>query len=222
MRRKELLSLYTLERKIDPHTGKEKTVSRYIGPWYTADKKACRTCAVKTLMGCVLAAAAFVTAGIIPCWTALNNYVAPWHIACLLPLMYMILGAVKLLRLKERFDHVDRSESAERIKASALGMAILGGAWSVSAGISLLLSAHPLKGREETLAVLAARLAGMSWLNEGIYIACGLVMVLVGTLVCLAARRLVIRREEPTQKDAAQEAAPGIAEKQITSCPEDS
>ena len=114
MRRREVLKLFETEYKIDPATGKEKRVNRYIGPWYTFDKKQRKACAIKGGIAWLLGVAAFITAGVMPTWAGLCNYVVPWLILCMLPLCYLGMGVVKLLRLKDEFTEIDKAESTGR------------------------------------------------------------------------------------------------------------
>jgi len=172
MRRRDVLKLFVTEYETDPATGKEKRVTRYIGPWYTMDAKPRRSCGIVCGIAWLLAAAAFVTAGVIPSWAGLCGYVVPWYILCLLPLFYLLLGFVKLLRLKENFTEVDKSESLGYVQTSGLALAALGGAWSIATVIFLLLN-----DRSMTLP------------QELIFMGCGVVTAAVGGAVLLAARK---------------------------------
>lgn len=172
MRRSEMRKLFETEYQTDPATGKEKRVARYIGPWYTMDPKKRRSFAVGCGIGWLLGVAAFITAGVIPSWAGLCNYVVPWYIMCMLPLFYLLLGTIKLLRLKSEFTEIDKSESLGYIKASTLGLAVLGGAWSLATVIFLLLGDHT-----------------MTLTQELIFLGCGVVTTVLGVLGGVAARR---------------------------------
>lgn len=179
MRRGEMMKLFVTEYQTDPATGKEKRVARYIGPWYTMEKKPRRTCAIKCGMGWVLAVAAFIIAGVVPSWAGLCNYVVPWYILCMLPLFYLLLGTFKLLRLKKQFTEIDKSESVGYISTSGLALAGLGGAWSIATVIFLLLNDH-----------------SMTLTQELIFLGCGVVTAVVGGLVRLGAKKLEVRDAE--------------------------
>lgn len=163
MRRAEMQKLFTTEYQMDPKTGKDKLVQRYTGSWYTLDKKPRRTCGWLCLAGWVLALAAFITAGVLPTWAGLCNYVVPWYILCMLPLFYLLLGSFRLLQLKEQFTEIDKSESLGYIKTSGIGLAVLGAVWSITTIIFLLVS-------DKTM-MLA---------NELIFLACAIVNTAVG------------------------------------------
>lgn len=180
MRRREVLKLFETEYKIDPATGKEKRVNRYIGPWYTFDKKQRKACAIKGGIAWLLGVAAFITAGVMPTWAGLCDYVVPWLILCMLPLCYLGMGVVKLLRLKDEFTEIDKAESTGYMQTSSLGLAVLGGLWSISTIVFLLLT-----DRTITLA------------NELIFLACGLITAALGIWVWWEMRNaeLSARRE---------------------------
>ena len=167
MRRAEMQKLFITEYQVDPKTGKDKAVSRYIGTWYTMDKKLRRTCALLCLAGWVLAVAAFITAGVLPTWAGLCNYVVPWYILCMLPLFYLLLGSVKLLRLKKQFTEIDKSESLGYLKTSGIGLAVLGAVWSITTVVFLLTSNKTMMLANELIflgcAVVNAAVGAAAW-----------------------------------------------------------
>ncbi|MBE5803873.1 MAG: hypothetical protein E7316_05115 [Clostridiales bacterium] len=197
MRRREMLNLFVTEYQADPATGKEKRVARYIGPWYTLEKQPRRACTLKCAAGWLLCLAAFITAGMIPSWAGLCNYVVPWYILCLLPLFYLLLGVIKLARLKPEFTAVDESESLGYIRASSLGLAALGGLWSITTVIFLLATDR-----------------AMTLPQELIFLGCGVVTATMGVLAYLAARRAPVQAKE---KEAAAETAPETTGEEIIS-----
>ena len=197
MRRKELNKLFETEYRVDPATGKEKRAARYVGPWYTLKKKPRRACALKGGIAWVLGVAAFITAGVIPTWAGLCSYVVPWYILCMLPLFYLALGIVKLMRLKGEFTQMDREESLGYVQTSGLGLAVLGGAWSLTTAIFLLLS------RQE-----------MTLPQELIFLACGLVTAAGGLLVHFAAKAVPVEAKE---KEAVNATASETTGEEITS-----
>ncbi len=200
MRRKEMLKLFETEYKVDPATGREKRVSRYIGPWYTMEKKQRLACAIKGGIAWALGVAAFITAGVLPTWAGLCNYVVPWLILCLLPLFYLALGVVKLARLKEPFSELDKAESLGYVSASGLGLAVLGGLWSLTTVIFLLVTQHT-----------------MTMANELIFLGCGLATAALGLGVWLMVKRLPADEIKPNEKEAADEAASAENEENLTS-----
>lgn len=138
MRFRDVKKLYTTEYRIDPDTGKERPTMRYIGPMHTLERPQRRSALLRSLAGLALGAAAFAVAGLTTCWAQLCWYVAPWFMLCLLPLFYLLLGTIKLLRLKEQFTEIDRADSFGYVRMAGLGLMVLGGAWAISAGIFLL------------------------------------------------------------------------------------
>lgn len=188
MRRRDILKLYTTEYRTDSKTGKEKAVARYTGPLYGIEKKQRRSCAALCWAGWVMGAAAFVLAGLTPCWAQLCSYVAPFFILCLLPLFYLLLGAFKLMRLKEQFTEVDRADSFGYVQRSGLGLIVLGGAWVIATVVFLLLE------RPE-----------MTLQNELIFLGCGVVSALSGALPCLGTRRVHLT-STANEKEAAEAA----------------
>jgi len=200
MRRKELLKLFETTYKVDPATGKEKRVSHYIGPWYTIGEKQRRACAAKGGVAWLVGVAAFITAGVLPTWAGLCNYVVPWLILCMLPLFYLVLGTVKLARLKERFTQPDKAESIGYMQSSGLGLAVLGALWSITTVIFLLLTQRTLTMR-----------------NELIFLGCGLVTAALGLGVWLMVKRLPAAEIKPNEKEAAGEAASAENEENLIS-----
>ncbi len=165
MRFREVRKLYTTEYRIDPETGKEKPTMRYIGPMHTLERPRRRRALLHSLAGLALGAAAFALAGLTPCWAQLCWYVAPWFMLCLLPLFYLLLGTLKLLRLKEQFTEIDRADSFGYVRMAGLGLMVLGGAWAVSTGVYLLTNQPD-----------------MTMSNEMIFLCCGVVTALAGLL----------------------------------------
>ena len=172
MRRAEMQKLFITDYQVDPKTGKDKTVTRYIGTWYTMDQKLRRTCALLCLAGWVLAVAAFITAGVLPTWAGLCNYVVPWYILCMLPLFYLLLGSVKLLRLKKQFTEIDKSESLGYLKTSGIGLMALGAVWCITTVVFLLTSNKTM--------MLA---------NELIFLGCSIISAAVGGGVCAVGKK---------------------------------
>lgn len=185
MRRKELMKLFTTEYQVDPATGKEKRVTNYIGPWYTLEQKARKAGAIKCAIGWVLALAAFIAAGVIPSWAGLCNYVVPWYILCMLPLYYLVLGLIKLVRLKAEFTEPDKSESVGYIGTSGLALGVLGGAWCVATIVFLLVGDR-----------------SMTLTQELIFLCCGVVTAAIGLLVHFTAKALPVQAKEKEAANA--------------------
>lgn len=151
MRRKDILKLFVTEYQMDPDTGRETKVTRYIGPRYTMERKTRIVCGAGSAAAWLTALAAFVTAGVTPSWAGLCGYVVPWYILCLLPLFYLLLGCIRLLRLKEGFTEIDQSESTGYIRLSGIALALLGGAWSIATTVFLLLNDRSMTLPQELL-----------------------------------------------------------------------
>ena len=190
MRRNDIRKLFTTEYQVDPATGKEKAVNRYIGPWYTLEKKTRRVWGIRFALAWLAGLAAFIAAGVIPSWAGLCNYVVPWYILCMLPLFYLVLGIVKLMRLKDEFTQIDRSESVGYVQTSGLAQAVLGAAWSIATVIFLLLT-----NRAMTLP------------QELIFLGCGLINGAAGLLAYAGAKKIRIAEVPDNKKEAADEAA---------------
>lgn len=191
MRHRDLMKLYTTEYRTDPKTGKEKPVHCYIGPMYTMEKKQRRACALHCWAGLALGAAAFAVAGLTPCWAQFCSYVAPWFILCLFPLFYLLLGSIKLLRLKESFTEIDRADSFGYVQRSGLGLMALGGAWVIATVVFLFVSKPD-----------------MTMPQELIFLGCGAASALSGLLPCLGTRRVHLTAEA-NEKEAAEAASEG-------------
>lgn len=138
MRRSEWKKHYTTKLYIDQKTGKEKQVLRYIGPWHAMEPGQRKACAIQSGLGWVLGTAAFIAAGLVPNWASLCQYVTPWYVLCIVPLLYLLLGLITLLRLKpEAFTEIARSDSLGYIRFSSWGLVILGGLWSITTAVFL-------------------------------------------------------------------------------------
>lgn len=173
MRKDEWLKLYTTDYEVDEKTGKKKAVSRYIGPWYSLDAAQRRKCALGLWIGLVLGVAAFLTAGLIPTWASMTMYVTPWYICCMLPLFYLLLGTVKITRMKEKITEVDKAEGLGYARYASMGLAVLGGAWLIADGIFLLTGN-----------------VTMTMTYELIFLSCGAVTAVLGLLMYLRVRKL--------------------------------
>ena len=139
MRRSEWNKQYTTVLHVDPKTGKEKQVLRYIGSWYAMEPGQRKACAIQCGLGWLLGTAAFLAAGLVPNWVSLCRYVTPWYVLCMVPLIYLLLGLITLLRLKPtEFTEIARSDSLGYIRASSWGMVILGGLWSITSAMFLV------------------------------------------------------------------------------------
>lgn len=186
MRKDEWLKLFETTRETDEKTGKPRTVSRYIGPWYTLEAAKKNKCVLLLWIGLVLAAAAFLTAGLIPTWATLCVYVTPWYILCLLPLFYLLMGVVKITRMKEKITQVDVAEGLAYARNAALGLAVLGGAWVIADGIFLCTGKY-----------------AMTMTYELIFLACGAATALLGLMMHLAVKKLEPTPFDGNEKEAA-------------------
>lgn len=180
IRRREYLKLYEMTTKVDPETGRDKRVVRYIGPWFSVLNGETRRTGGRSLILFLLSAAAYVAAAFQNPPGSRCFYVLPFFLFELFPLFYWVYGAVRTLLLKPRFTAVDKDESLDRIKASALGAAILSGLHTLGEIVFLILGQAGERASTELFC------AGM--------------LLLVGLCACLTlldAKRLAIVREEP-------------------------
>ena len=192
MRQSDWRKLYVPQVQVDGKTGKEKTVLRYIGPWYTTERKPKKICALVSNLGWVLGMAAFVTAGLVPSWAGLCGYVTPWLLLCLLPLFYLALGSIKLVRLKEKFTEEARYDSLGYIRVNSVILTALAAAWSIATIIFLLLND-----------------CSMTLPQELIFLGCGLVTTAIGLVIRFTVTRVPITQlPEPSTEPSAESATP--------------
>ena len=164
MRRKELLRLYETVYTVDPQTGREKPVARYRGKYFRVDAARKRT-AVGRLWLCFGAALAlFLLAGLVPSWSSLCGYVAPWYMLSLLPLLYLLMGTVRITRMKERLTEVDLHDGPGYVKNAGIGLLGLGAAWAVADAVFLLCSRPAPWGQEALFLGCGAASAAIGWL----------------------------------------------------------
>ena len=165
MRRKELLQLYETVYTVDPKTGREKTESKYKGKYFRADAVRKRA-VVQRLWLCFGAAVAlFLLAGFVPSWSSLCGYVAPWYMLCLLPLLYLLMGTVRMTRMSERLTEVDMHDGLGYVKHASIGLVALGAAWAVADAVFLMASGLP-----------------SPWWQEALFLGCGAGNAAVGWL----------------------------------------
>ena len=177
MRKDEWLKLYRTEQEPDEKTGKIKSVTRYIGPWYTVEKKTAKRAAICLWAGLVLSLGAFLTAGLIPTWASMCAYVAPWYILCLLPLFYLAMSTVKITRMKEQITEPQRAEGPLSARRSSLGLALLGGAWTLADVIFLLSGSYV-----------------MTMTSELIFLSCGVITTAAGVVMSVAASNIKLHQ----------------------------
>ena len=165
MRRKELLKLYEMVKEADPKTGKERTEARYKGKYYRVDGAQRRT-AVRKLWLCFgVSVALFLLAGLVPSWSSLCGYVAPWYMLCLLPMLYLLMGTVRMTRMSECLTEVDMHDGLGYVKNASIGLAALGAAWTVADAVFLIASGLPAPWWQEVLfLVCGAGSAAAGWL----------------------------------------------------------
>ena len=189
MRRSEWKKHYTTVLHVDPKTGKEKQVLRYIGAWHAMEPGQRKACAIQCGLGWVLGTAVFIAAGLVPNWASLCQYVTPWYVLCMVPLIYLLLGLITLLRLKPAaFTEIARSDSLGYIRASSWGLVILGGLWSITTAVFLL-----------------QKQATITLVNELIFLGAGVVTAGIGgwLLLMLKGLRLTTWTNEKEAADTA-------------------
>lgn len=165
MRRKDLVRLYRTEIKTDPATGKKKRVPIYIGKRYRI-KEQIRQGAVRRLWPCWAGAlAAFSVGGLIPARAGNCTYVVVWYMACLLPLFYLLLGGIRMTRMKPPLTEIDLREGVDYVKNGAIGLTVLGGVWAMADAVHLLISGLPENPAGDLIFLACGVItAGMGWL----------------------------------------------------------
>jgi len=143
MKREEMMKLYAREVEIDPKDGKERAVLKYIGPYYRMDGGAMTALRRLGWLCWGTALLALAVAGLIPTRAGNALYVQVWYLFSLLPFFYLLLGLLRMRRLKETFTAVDLSEGINYAKGAAWGLTILGGLWAASVLIYLMLNTLP-------------------------------------------------------------------------------
>lgn len=165
MRRKDFVKLYRTEIKTDPATGKEKRVPIYIGKRYSIEDQL-RRGAVRRLWPCWAGAlTAFAVGGLIPARAGNCTYVVVWYMACLLPLFYLLLGGVRMTRMKPPLTEIDLREGVDYVKNGAVGLTVLGGVWAVADAVYLIVGGLPENPAGDLIFLACGAItAGMGWL----------------------------------------------------------
>ena len=186
MRRRELLQLYETVHTVDPKTGKDTTEAKYKGKYYRVDA-ARKRMTVRGLWLCFCAGVAlFLLAGLVPSWSSLCGYVALWYMMCLLPLLYLLMGTVRMTRMGERLTEVDMHDGLGYVKNASVGLLALGTIWAVADAVFLVASGLP-----------------SPWWQEALFLGCGAGSAAVGWLARRTADSL------KTEKIPNQEASQG-------------
>lgn len=158
MRRRDLLKLYATETVIDAETGKKKRVSRYVGKSYRMDKAVRRGCQ-RLLWPCWGASLiAFAVGGLLPTKAGYSTYVVVWYMACLLPLFYLLMGAVRMSRMGDTLTEVDLKEGVNYVKGGTVALIGLGGAWTVADVIFLIIQGLPERPAADLVFLLCGAL----------------------------------------------------------------
>lgn len=133
LKRRQYVALFENRVKTDPYTGRQKQVPVYIGPMYAfaADDNRRRRTALWLLALCTASVGLYICYGFINSAGSRCFYVLPLYLLSAFPLFYLCYGAVRLYRLKPSFTKVDKDESADRIRTSALGLGIICAAHTV-------------------------------------------------------------------------------------------
>lgn len=158
MRRSDLMKLYTVETKTDPATGKDKRVAKYIGKYYHVDGQR-RKALTRFLWPLWCAALAFFAlGGFLPAAAARGAYVVVCYMACLLPLFYLLQGAVRVTRMGETINEIDVREGVRYVQHGSLGLAILGGLWVMADAVFLIVNGFPQKAAPDIAFLLCGAL----------------------------------------------------------------
>ena len=184
MKREDMMKLYTRDVEINPKNGKQKVVLRYIGPYYHIESGARQALMRLGWLTWLLTFAALAVGGLIPTRAGNALYVQVWYLFCLLPFFYLLLGLLRMRRMKENFTAVDYSEGVDYVKISAWGLAALGGLWAGAEVIFLVLNGFT--GR---------------WGNDLLFLACGAGIAVLGVALARALSRTKIDMLEQEEKD---------------------
>lgn len=179
MKPNEMLKLYQTEYVTDPKSGKQKSVARYIGPWYLVDMQKKKRLTAQLWLGWLAAVAAFLTAGLIPTWASLCGYVVPFYMLCLAPIIYLFIAGIRIARMKERITLPQKTDGLNTALYAALGLALLGLVWTVTTAVFLLTNQ-----------------VTMTFSQELIFLAMGVVSAADGTLLTLMIRRFTVEPED--------------------------
>lgn len=169
MRREDMMKLYTRDVEINPKTGKQKVVLRYTGPYYQMEPNARKALTRMGWLFWMLTLLALAVAGLIPTRAGNALYVQVWYLFTLLPFFYLLLGLLRMRRMKEQFTAVDLSEGVHYVKGAAWGLAGLGGLWAATEIIFLVMN-----GLNER------------WLNDIIFLVCGAGIAVMGVALSRA------------------------------------
>lgn len=137
MKYRDVVALFQTDHVTDPKSGKRKAVQRYVGPRYRLDEAARRRGAARLWLMLALAAAAMLTGGFLPNRVTMGNLVAVLYLTCLLPLMYLLLGTVRISRMKATIDEFDRCDGLLRVTKSGLGLGVLAVGWLIAGVVQL-------------------------------------------------------------------------------------
>lgn len=175
MRRSQLAKLYATVYRVDPATGKERAVSRYIGKYYQLDGAARCKLVRRVWLGWCLAVAAFGTAGFIPARAGSFVGVSLWYMCCLLPLFYLLMAAIRLTHLGEKITELDKAEGFASASHSGWSLAVLGSLWVATDAV-----------------LLAARGLPNPWWADVLFLACGALTAVTGVCVAKSVKKVKV------------------------------
>ena len=127
--------------RTDPYTGKDKREAVYIGSYFgfpVEDARRRRVCGWAVALW-ALALGAMIGCGLINYNGSRCFYVLPFYLFSVFPLFYGGWGALRLARCKARITAVDKDEGYDRLRSSAIGLAILSGLHTIGEIVLMLL-----------------------------------------------------------------------------------
>lgn len=130
-------NLFRYEMYTDPKSGKERRRTVYVGPYYTLglDERGRKKLALVMAGLWAPALAAFLIGGFMNTPSGQCNYVAPFYMLQLIPLVYWLVGWISCLKLPEKMTELQKRENFLSVRHAALGQAVFAGATAVADGI---------------------------------------------------------------------------------------
>lgn len=156
MKYRDIVKLFEIEYETAAN-GKRKPVRRYVGPTYRLAEDARRRACLKLWILWALSAALMLTAGLVPSRCAMANLAAALYMLCLLPLIYLLLGTVRITRMKETINEIDLCDGIRYAQRSGVWLGIVAAGWLVAGGVFLMRSGF-----------------GGMWVNDVAFLLCAL------------------------------------------------
>lgn len=121
---------YRVVKHVDPATGKEERRLVYTGEYFSLNldaREKARRCLL--LAGCAaLGICGFLVAGLIQSAAARTLLVSMPHMFTMIALFFMLVSAVRILRLKERFTRKERDRALHRGRSACRAQTLLSAA----------------------------------------------------------------------------------------------